>query len=1416
MISNSNAPNAEIANALSFAHPLIRDWFSSKFSSPTEPQVQGWPSILAKEDSLISAPTGSGKTLAAFLVCIDQLVRQALAGTLKNQTSILYISPLKALTNDVQKNLLVPLKEISALAKARGFSLAAIEVAVRTSDTLARERQAMLKKPPHILVTTPESLYLLLTAEKSRLLLKTIHTVIVDEIHALANNKRGSHLSLSLERLTAITYTKPLRIGLSATQKPIELVGNFLVGNTEQAPRIIDIGHARQLELAIEVPGSELTPVASNELWEEIYNRLTELAQPHRSTLVFVNTRRLAERVTHHLAERLGKDLVAAHHGSLSRKLRLNAEAKLKNGELKILVATASLELGIDIGSIDLVCQIGSPRAISVALQRIGRAGHWHGAVPRGRLFATTRDELLECAALVHAISEGDLDALQIPEKPLDILSQQIVATCATDDWQEDALFALIKRSYPYRKLSRETFNEILAMLSSGIAGTRGRYGCYLFRDQVNGIVKARRGSRLTAITSGGAIPENTLFTVIAEPHGIMVGTLDEDFAIESNRGDIILLGNTSWKIRRVEGSKGRVLVEDAHGAAPTVPFWRGEAPARTQELSLQVGKLREKLHALLPANLSLQEELSRQKDAKGALHWLTTHCGVSQAGAEQIIEYILQGRAVLGDVPSQKTLIAERFFDESGGMQLIIHCPFGARLNKAWGLALRKRFCRSFNFELQAAATDDGIAISLTEQHSFPLADVFNFLHPQTVTKVLTQAILQSPLFTTRWRWDAIRALALPRFRNGRKVPPNILRMLADDLLAAVFPDAAACQDNLAGKDIELPHHPLITETIKDVLTEALDIEALISLLTLIRNHKITCIAVDTPSPSVFAHEILNANPYAFLDDAPLEERRARAVSLRRVLPSSLGELGRLDPIAISEVQQQAWPDIRSPDELHDLLQTLVALPTTISLDPQRKPLPNWQDFFAALANEGRVGKAVINEQEWWLATENKQLFINLYPQAKFQSQLIDMQEATVDREQALRLLLTGWLQHLGPTSAKELAKFLKLEISEIESMLIKLEASGLILRGHFRGTKGEGIEWCERRLLGRIHRLTLGNLRKEIEPVTSGQFVRWLLNWQHLAPGTQLSGERGLLEVISQLQGYESPANAWENQILARRVKDYSKELLDRLCLTGVIGWGRLSPHPAFFAAREEHSYKRILPTSVAPIAFFVRAKAAWMSAPRAILTDNFSSLSHAAQAIYNYLQEKGASFFHDIGEGIGYLNAEVETGLWELVAAGLITADGFDNLRALIDPKRRTGRKGRRARQTSGRWSLLRKEKAKEPEEKNEALAWLFLKRYGVCFRELLAREKIAPSWRELLILFRRLEARGEIRGGRFVDGFIGEQFALPYAAESLRAIKKKPPEQKEFTIFAVDPLNLFGIILPGERVSAISGKQGTFTY
>ena len=805
-------------------HPVIREWFERKFRLPTEAQAQGWAAVAEGRHTLIAAPTGSGKTLAAFLTCIDRLVRQGLEGGLPDATQVVYVSPLKALSNDIRKNLTGPLEEIAALGATHssfdklrmngggdggGVGWPEIRIGVRTGDTGAAERRAMAKKPPHILITTPESLYILLTSVSGRQGLRGVNTLILDEIHAVADDKRGSHLSLSVERLCALSEGPVVRIGLSATQRPIEEIARLLVGNDfigadgRAACAIVDTGHAQELDLALQLPEQELGPIASHELWGETLDAVAGLAQEHETTLVFVNTRKLVERVSFQLSARLGEEAVAAHHGSLSRATRLDAEERLKSGQVKVCVATASLELGIDIGDIDLVCQIGSPRSIGVLLQRVGRSGHWVGGTPKGRLFPLTRDELAECVALCRAVRRRNLDTLSIPPWPVDVLAQQVVAACAQEEWGEDDLYALFRRAYPYRELPRGKFDQVIETLAEGFARRQGRGGAYLHRDGVNSKIKGRRGAPLAAMTSGGAIPENADYDVIAEPEDTFVGTVNEDFAIESMRGDVFLLGNNAWKIRRVES--GRVRVEDAHGQPPTIPFWLGEAPGRTGELSEEVSELREGIDRLLSApppfdSYALEGELKSGGEWNGgdaACAWVCAEAGVDAEASRQLVAYIEEGRRVLGVTPSKKRVVAERFFDESGGMQLVIHAPFGAQINRAWGMALRKKICRSFDFELQAAATDDGLNFALGPGLSMPVEDIFSYLKPATIEEVLTQAVLQAPIFGTRWRWNATRALAILRHTGGKKVPPPLQRMRSDDLLAAVFPAQVACQDN-------------------------------------------------------------------------------------------------------------------------------------------------------------------------------------------------------------------------------------------------------------------------------------------------------------------------------------------------------------------------------------------------------------------------------------------------------------------------------------------------------------------------------------------------------------------------------------------------------------------------------------------
>ncbi|HEY0262976.1 MAG TPA: DEAD/DEAH box helicase [Granulicella sp.] len=1423
----------EIPSELAWAHPVVAEWFVRQFGTPTEPQVHGWPSILKGEPTLISAPTGSGKTLAAFLVAIDRLLRQSIEGTLAPYTQVIYVSPLKALSNDVQKNLDGPLAEIQRLALERGYLSTGIRTGVRTGDTLPKERAAMLRHPPHILVTTPESLYILLTASRSRENLRHVRTVIVDEIHAIADDKRGAHLALSLERLEALVCGEnrlspgafltglaqpPQRIGLSATQNPIELVANFLTGchPSRSSATIVQAGQRRELDLAIEVPSDELGSVTTSNMWEEIFDKLAALTESHRSTLVFVNTRKLVEKIAFALGERLGKEHVAAHHGSLSRALRLDAEQRLKNGEIKILIATASLELGIDIGNVDLVCQLATTRAVAVAMQRVGRAGHWRGAIPKGRFFATTRDDLMEQAALIRKMRSGELDRLEMPPQPADVLMQQIVAACGAEPWETEVLFEVFRRAWSYRELTREHFTELVELLTHGIESSRGRYGAYLMHDGVHGQLHPRRGSRMIAIANGGAIPDVALYSVILQPEGVQIATLDEHFAVDSSPGDVILLGNTSWRIQRVEPA-GRVLVEDAHGAPPSLPFWEGEAPQRTCVLSDGVSDLREEIdrrtREISPAYIS-----ATQPEVASAMAWLMEHCGLCASGAQQLVAYIVNGRAVLGAVPSKRTIIAERFFDEGGGMQLILHAPFGGRVNKAWGLALRKRFCRGFNFELQAAATDNGINISLAEQHSFPLADVFRFLTGQTVRDLLEQAAIPSPIFKNRWRWAAGRSLQLLRSSNGKRIAPQIQRTRSEDLMASVFPQAAACFENIEG-DIQIPDHPLVREVMQDVLQEAMDLEGLIEILSGIEDGSIRCLAVDTPVPSAFAHELINAQKYAFLDDAGLEERRARAVSLRRTLPDSvLQEAGRLDQHAIDTVRSECWPDLRDEHELHDLLQSLVALPSAfVEVDAAR----HWPVLYERLLRAGRAQTIPCNGSPCWVAAERL-----AEAQALWGTEHVTDEDT---KSAALKRCVQGWLQILGPVTANSLAQRLALPPAAVYQAFLAMEMQGLLMRGVFERsatTEEHEIEWCERRILQRIHRLTVGTLRKQIEPVAAVVYMRWLLGWQHLAPQTQLSGEEGVLEALAQLEGFEAPAVEWERTLLPSRVAEYDPRWLDQLCLSGAVGWGRVSPHPAW-SAGQGSAPRRVIPTNAAPITFYLRASAEWlpfMLAQQAVEEDKLQqALSAEAVQVRQLLQQRGACFANDIERILGFNKTQTQRALWELATAGLASADGFDQLRVMMDPRRKSSASIlRKVRSTAGRWSLFNEEQhaaptpaeqARRADAAMESAARMLLARYGILFRDLLTREQNAPRWRDLLGILRRLEARGEVRGGRFVSGFGGEQFALPEAVESLRASRSQASSEI-VSVAAADPVNLAGIVIPGERVASVPGRYVRF--
>jgi ATP-dependent helicase Lhr and Lhr-like helicase len=1385
-------------------HPAVRAWFGRRFpAGPTEPQAAGWREVAAGGHTLIAAPTGSGKTLAAFLVCIDRLYRAgALAEDAPSGPAVVYVSPLKALATDIHLNLEAPLREISAVAAGLGLPAPDIRVAVRTGDTAAAERAAMLKNPPDILITTPESLYLMVTAERSRAMLRGTRTVIVDEIHSVAANKRGSHLALTLERLTHVAEGPVQRVGLSATVRPIETIARLLVGvgedrdNPDGTPRcaIVDSGHRRRLDLALEIPDDELGAVPTGDQMAQILDRIAGHVSGHRTTLVFVNTRSMAERVAHQLGERLGDELgahVAAHHGSLSKGRRQRVEARLRAGDLRALVATASLELGIDIGPVELVCQIGSPRSIATFLQRVGRSNHTRAGTPAGRLYPTTRDELVECAALLRGVRRGRLDAIVIPQRPLDILAQQMVAESAAEQWPENELLGLARRAAPFRDLSREDFDDVTELLAEGIRTGRGRRAYYLHRDQVNGTVKARRGARLAALTSGGAIPELGDFRVIVEPDEVQVGSVHEEWAVESRPGDVFLLGTHSWRIRRVE--PGIVRVVDAHGAPPSVPFWQGEAPGRTRELSEEVSALRQAV---------------AERSPEEARQWLEAECGIDKPAADTIVSYLRAGLAALGALPTMNAIILERFFDEAGGMQLIGHAPFGARVNRAFGLALRKRFCVTFDFELQAAASDNAILLSLGPQHSFPLDRVPKFLASKTVEQVVRQAVLTSPLFAARWRWNLNTSLTVLRMRGGRKNPPAIQRMEADDLMAAVFPTLAACQENVAPGPIEIPDHPLVRQTLEDCLHEAMDIDGLRELVAGIEAGRIAVITRDTTEPSVLAHEILNGMPYTFLDDeTEAANRRSRQVRLPRGLPVEARDLARLDPLAIERVREQVRPQPRDADELHDLLMTLFVI----------RPEPEWRAWFVELTAAGRAAEICGPDGVLWCATERRGVLAPWFADAAGGP----LVTRAMEPEAVAAEMLRGHLDVSGPRTAEDLARVTGLGVSEVSLALIRLETEGFALRGHFTDPDGAEEEWCARRVLTRIHAYTRQRKRREIEPVTAQDFMRFLLCWQHVTPDTRREGSRGVLAVVEQLQGFELAAGAWEKAVLPARVTGYRKEWLDEVCLDGGIAWGRLSVREE----PDEPPSRGLTPSRATPITLMIRDDLAWLL--RAARGDRRPASPGPGRTrdVIDALAERGALFQTDLAVATGRLPGEIEDALWDGVARGLVTADGFRAVRSLFAQRaaaqssvgrHRLRRGSQLSSRTAGRWSLLPEPAADcDPDELAEAVAEQLVVRWGVVFRDVLARENIAVPWREVLWAFRRMEARGTVAGGRFVNGFSGEQFAHPDAVGLLREVRKRPRNGETIRLSAADPLNLAGIVLPGPRIPAVATNSVSFT-
>ncbi|MEM8569866.1 MAG: DEAD/DEAH box helicase [Pseudomonadota bacterium] len=1333
-------------------------------------QKRAWRAISDGGHTLVAAPTGTGKTLAGFLPGINALIQEGAARPLPNQTRIVYVSPLKALGRDIEKNLAEPL---AGLADRFGVE---ITTAVRTGDTSANARARMLRLPPHILVTTPEGLYALVTGQGGRKMLSTVKTVIVDEIHALVPDRRGAHLALTLERLEALAGPFQ-RIGLSATVNPTDRVASFLAG-AERDCTIVDTVRPREFDIQIETPGSPLLAITEGEAMEEVYDRICELAAEHRTTLVFVNSRRQCERVSHNLAQRLGSENVAAHHGSLAPPLRLHAEERLKTGKLRCLVATASLELGLDIGNVDLVVQLGATKRISTFLQRVGRSNHRAGGVPKAKLFALTRDELAECVALIRCAQRGDLDAIHIPDAPLDVLAQQIVAETATGEVSLDALYRRTVRAWPWRNLLRSRFDAVVEMVAKGFPTERGRRGILIGLNRSERTAAARKGAKLLAIASGGSIPDTGDYKVRLEPQGVVVGAIAEDFAIHQMPGHVLQLGSNTWRVLQV--SSGEVRVEGAPGEAPYMPVWFGESPARSTELSEEVTRIREEIAAAPDADFAV---------ASLSCDWL------NDSAARQLVAYLRAGQEAIGRMPSARCVVTERFTDLTGNEQIVVHAPFGQRINRAWALCLRHLLGSEHGVEIQAAATDDGFLLSLPGDVRFAASETLGRVSAATVTDLLTQAVLDVPMFAIRWRWAAARALMVPRMRGGKRVPPHIQRTNADELLLSAFPGLRTGQPmrveakmggaraaRAAAADHAVPDTPLVQQSLDDCLHDAMNLDGLILLLERIEAGDLELHHIDRPSPSPMAFNVLTAKPPAFLDNGALMDRRARNVSSGPKHLDVAADVAVL-PEAVARVRQEVTPEIESEDDLS--LHLSLAGVLSEADDPH---------FKATLETLAEAGRAVSfrapNGASLWAAPERVGELAAAFP---------ELGESGEDPVSSLASVLRGRLETSGPISLTEIATPLGLDTAAAQAALGRLTEEGHVLAGQFDPDKPGETVWCDRRVLSRIERLTRNHLRAEVEPVSLRDFYRFLLRWHGLTPETRRQGRTALAEALDQLDGTVAPAGAWEPDVLAPRVARYETDDLDALCLNGQFGWGRLS------AIEGKAKLARTTPISI----FRAEHAPLW----RALGTEGAEvTLSHRAKKVLAAFEAEGAAFAPQIERSIRMMRSDFEAGLAELVALGLMTADSFAGLRALLanPTKMRVSRLDLIANTNAGRWSLL---PAPDPltdpvayEEAVERYARTLLRRYGVVVRTVVAREATRVRWLDLLRVLRRMEARGEVRGGYFVAGAGGEHFALPEALPMLRKVRASEAEGELAVLAATDPINLTGILEGTTRVPA----------
>ena len=1325
---------------LSVFSEATRSWFTHAFEGPTPAQTLGWPAIARGGHTLIQAPTGSGKTLAAFLYGIDRLNSAPGEGL-----RLLYVSPLKALNYDIERNLRGPLAGLRS----------ELRVGVRTGDTSQKERAAMLREPPDILITTPESLFLLLTS-RARENLKSVETVIVDEVHAVAGTKRGAHLALSLERLQRLVGEPVQRVGLSATQRPLEEIGRFVSGGREI--ELVDAGRAKELDLKVVVPLDDMRePEEQQSIWPSIYPEILELVRAHRSTIVFVNNRRLAERLALRLNDLAEEEIARAHHGSLAREQRVEIEELLKMGEIPCLVATSSLELGIDMGAVDLVIQVESPKSVARGLQRIGRAGHELGAVSKGRIFPKFRADLLESAVVARRMLDGAIEETQIPRNPLDVLAQQIVAICADEEISVDELHSLVRGAYPFADLSRVQLENVLDMLdgrypSDEFAELRAR----VVWDRTAGVVRGRQGARRLAVTNAGTIPDRGLFGVHLVDGGGRVGELDEEMVYEARAGQTFLLGASTWRIEEI--TRDRVLVSPAPGVPGAVPFWKGEGVGRPYELGEAIGAASRELVAL--------------DDEKAVARLHADHM-LDERAAQNLMIFLREQQSATTAVPSDRTIVVERFRDEIGDWRLCVLTPFGGRVHAPWALALGARLRESLGLETQAIWSDDGIAIHLPDADAPPPVDDV-LLDPETVEELVVQELGDTALFGARFRENAGRALLIPRRRPGERTPLWQQRLKAQSLLQVAR---------------RYPAFPVVLETYRECLQDVFDLPALKRLLSGLRSRQIDLVDVETPSASPYAASLLFdyvAN-YMYEDDTPAAERRAQALSLDRDLLKEL--LGQeelrdlIDPGALADVEERLRGEARTPDELHDLLRRRG--------DLREGEYP--EDLAESLLAERRAVIVRVAGEERLIAAEDAGRYrdaVGAMPPGGLPEVFLEADEAPLES------LVRRFARSRGPfTTAQANERFGR----DVEPALRDLERRDELVRGELR-PGGTEREWCDPEVLRRLRRASLAALRREVEPVEQAAFGRFLPSWHGI-------GRRASLrEALVPLQGLALPVALWESDVLPRRVPGYRPEQLDALCGSGEVVW---------------------VGAGLDRVALYFREDAVALGQPPAADRPEREVHERLRAAL-----SRSALFWFDLLADTGLEAEEALPALWDLVWAGEITNDAWTPLRAgrryQTTPRRPRERRFSRRRATEttatqGRWSLASRlfgtrpgsDPGRGPDRR--ALAELLLERHGIVTRDGVRAEGIPGGFGAVYGELRSLETLGLCRRGYFVEGLGGAQFALGGAVERLRELRPKDGEEPEpLVLAAADPAQPYGAALPwpkraGARAARVAGAH-----